>query len=315
VNKIILAPVYNDSQNALKLVKQITLDYPQFFNEIILVDDGSDNTLQESFISSAENFLEQKVKIIRLTSNQGHQRAIAIGLCYIRDNFDTSDVVVLDSDGEDGSSQIQSMLDIFANDANVVATRSKRQENFLFRQGYWCFKFLFYLLTGKNLNFGNFTLINFQTVNILVNNANLWNNYPATLLRFIPKITRIRLPRQKRFSGQSSMNLVSFVQHGLGAISVFLDQVLIRILFALFIVFSSLSIFMIVGFVLYLTSILDLTLLHLGFAGLAFLTVLNICILALFSLIIFLANRSTKQEPPILFYKSLISHVKLLGKN
>jgi hypothetical protein len=72
---------------------------------------------------------------------------------------------------------------------------------------------------------------------------------------------------------------------------------------------------MIAGFGLYLTSILDLTLFHLGFAGLAFLTVLNICILALCSLIIFLANRSTRQEPPIQFYKGLISQVEFLGKN
>ena len=312
MSKIILSPVYNDSQNALQLVNQIFLDYPKFFDEIVLIDDGSDSSLYDFFNSSLSQLEKQKITIIRLNSNQGHQRAISIGLCFVRDKFKTPSVVVLDSDGEDGSKQIKTMLDIFDGNSNVVATRSKRQESFIFRQGYWWFKFLFIFLTGKNLNFGNFSIINHQTLNKLVNNANLWNNYPATLLKHVPNIKRIKLPRQKRFSGNSSMNLMSFIQHGLGAISVFLDRVLIRILLTLFITFLSLSIFTFAGFVLYLNSFINLDLIHLGFMLLALLGILNISIVTLFSLINFLGNRSIRQEPPIRFYNNLISQVNIL---
>jgi hypothetical protein len=56
-------------------------------------------------------------------------------------------------------------------------------------------------------------------------------------------------------------------------------------------------------------------LLFTGFASLVLLILLNISLLALFSLIIFLANRATKQEPPIFYYKRFISYVKILGEN
>jgi glycosyltransferase involved in cell wall biosynthesis len=315
MSKILLAPVYNDPHNALELITQVVSFYPQLFEEIILVDDGSDSSLYDYFSAKNDQFCNQEITIIRLSSNLGHQRAIAIGLCFVTDNYFSSDVVVLDSDGEDGIPQIQFMLDVFDEDSNVVATRSKRQEGFLFRQGYWCFKHLFYLMTGNQLNFGNFSLINHRTVNFLVKNPSLWNNYPATLLRFIPKLTRVRLPRQKRFSGKSSMNLVSFIQHGLGAISVFLDKVLIRTILALFFIFLSLSFISIIGFGVFFNSFANFNLLYVGFAGLALLIVLNISLLVLFSLIIFLANRSTRQEPPIFYYKSFINYVKVLGKN
>ena len=315
MSKVLLTPVYNDLQNSLELITQVVSIYPHIFEEIILVDDGSDLSLYDFFSEKSAKFSNHKITVIRLSSNLGHQRAIAIGLCFIKDNFSSSDVVVLDSDGEDAPHQIQLMLDVFSDESNVVATRSKRQESFMFRQGYWCFKYLFYLMTGSRLNFGNFSLINHRTVHNLVKNPSLWNNYPATLLRYIPNLSRVKLPRQKRFSGKSSMNLVSFIQHGLGAISVFLDKVLIRTLLALFFIFLFLSFILVIGFGLYFNSFINFTLLYIGFTSLVLLILLNISLLALFSLIIFLANRSTKQEPPIFYYKSFISYVKILGKN
>lgn len=315
MSKVLLTPVYNDLQNSLELITQVVSIYPHIFEEIILVDDGSDLSLYDFFSEKSAKFSNHKITVIRLSSNLGHQRAIAIGLCFIKDNFSSSDVVVLDSDGEDAPHQIQLMLDVFSDESNVVATRSKRQESFMFRQGYWCFKYLFYLMTGSRLNFGNFSLTNHRTVHNLVKNPSLWNNYPATLLRYIPNLSRVKIPRQKRFSGKSSMNLVSFIQHGLGAISVFLDKVLIRTLLALFFIFLFLSIILVIGFGLYFDSFINFTLLYIGFTSLVLLILLNISLLALFSLIIFLANRSTKQEPPIFYYKIFISYVKILGKN
>ncbi len=305
MSKIVLTPVFNDPKNALKLVEQIAIQYKGVFESIILVDDGSLSSLYEDFriCFSVRN---QKVTILQLSSNFGHQRAIAIGLCFISENYPTADIIVMDSDGEDGVHQIQSLLDSFDEKFNIVARRSKRQENFWFRQGYWGFKIMFRLFTGSNLNFGNYTMISSRTVKALVQNITLWNNYPATLLRNDKELKRVDLPRQRRFSGKSSMNLVSFIQHGLGAISVFLDIVLIRVLIILsFILVLALSTILVL-LVLIANSFSNTTVLYFAFVFIVAFILLNISISVLFSIIVYLGNRSMKQDPPIRFYKHFI---------
>ena len=314
MSKIVLAPVFNDPKNALKLVEQIASQYKNVFESIILVDDGSLSSLYEDFrISfSARN---QKVTILQLSSNFGHQRAIAIGLCYLSEQYPSADIIIMDSDGEDGVHQIQSLLDSFDEKFNIVARRSKRQESFWFRQGYWSFKIMFKLFTGQNLNFGNYTMISSRTVKALVQNITLWNNYPATLLRNKIELKRIDLPRQKRYSGKSSLNLISFIQHGLGAISVFLDIVLIRVLIVLSSVLVLALSTLIVLLALLSSSFSNMIVLYFAFMFIIAFIILNISISVLFSIIIYLGNRSMKQDPPIMFYKHFIFSSHTLEHN
>ena len=311
MSKIVLTPVFNDTKNALRLVEEIASQYRDVFEVIILVDDGSLSSLYEDFRINFST-RNQKVTMLQLSSNLGHQRAIAIGLCYLSEQYPNADIIVMDSDGEDGVHQIQSLLDTFDEKFNVVARRSKRQENFWFRQGYWGFKIMFKLFTGSNLNFGNYTMISTRTVKTLVQNITLWNNYPATLLRNDKGLKRIDLPRQRRFSGKSSMNLVSFIQHGLGAISVFLDIVLIRVLIVLsFILVLALSTILVLSFLI-ANSFSNMIVFYFAFVLIVALILLNISISVLFSIIVYLGNRSMKQDPPIRFYKHFIFSINTL---
>jgi hypothetical protein len=116
--------------------------------------------------------------------------------------------------------------------AVVVAQRAHRSEGILFRMFYALYVRAFWLLTGRRINFGNFSLVPFEHLARLVHSPDIWNNFPATLIRANLPLKYLPTARGTRYAGHSSMNLVNLVVHGLGAISVFSDVVFVRILLA-----------------------------------------------------------------------------------
>ena len=97
--------------------------------------------------------------IIRLRRNVGHQKAIAIGLSYLSQYvLPDQAIIVMDSDGEDlpvSIAQLVAALDDPQVDI-TVAQRRRRVETLKFKGAYVLYKLLFKLLTGRNINFGNF---------------------------------------------------------------------------------------------------------------------------------------------------------------
>jgi polyisoprenyl-phosphate glycosyltransferase len=76
----------------------------------------------------------EELKIIRLASNLGHQRAIAVGLVSTFKNSKYDAVVVMDSDGEDRPSDFAKLLahwDLHPTRI-IVARRARRLESFFF---------------------------------------------------------------------------------------------------------------------------------------------------------------------------------------
>jgi polyisoprenyl-phosphate glycosyltransferase len=119
--------------------------------------------------------------VLRLAMNLGHRRPIAAGLSRIakkRDDIDA--VVVMDSDGEDRPEDVMRLC--AANeghpDAVTFAGRASRTESYAFRGGYRIYKVLFRPLTGRSINFGNFSLLPMPVVRRLVFMPELWNNLP-----------------------------------------------------------------------------------------------------------------------------------------
>lgn len=106
---ICLAPVYNDWTSLGKLVTEILLDAEKHEWELIsmvAVNDCSSEDCNYNLFTK-----EAPVQVVNLAMNLGHQRAIAIGLSYIQDNFQNYDgVVVMDSDGEDKPEYISKLL-------------------------------------------------------------------------------------------------------------------------------------------------------------------------------------------------------------
>ena len=78
---IILTPVFNDGESLNMLLTELAESLKKFGNSkfsVLIVDDGSTDNLtilpQTSFT----------IQILHLQRNIGHQKAIAIGLAYIK---------------------------------------------------------------------------------------------------------------------------------------------------------------------------------------------------------------------------------------
>jgi polyisoprenyl-phosphate glycosyltransferase len=224
----IVYPVYNDWE-ALKLLltktesifknKGIELSY-------LAVDDCS------ALPFVRKDFEEFNLQVIHLISNQGHQRAIAIGLSHLADHNDADYVVVMDSDGEDQPEHILELLEKAKSspDKIIFAQRKKRTESLSFRVFYLVYKFIFKFLTGQVITFGNYSLIPANKIKKLANVSEIWNNYPGGVIRSKLPFDSIPLDRGLRLAGKSKMNFTSLILHGMSAISVFLDFTAVRIL-------------------------------------------------------------------------------------
>jgi glycosyltransferase involved in cell wall biosynthesis len=235
--KIIL-PVYNDWEALNLLIDKILRLYknePYDFS-FIAVDDCS------SLPFDATNFSGIDINVIHLNSNQGHQRAIAIGLSYLADQTGYELAIVMDSDGEDQPEHIEELIQKWkiSSESIVFAQRKKRTESFLFKLFYVFYKFIFKILTGKIITFGNFSLIPASKVKKLAHVSEIWNNFPGGVIRSKLPFDAVPLDRGKRLAGESKMNFSSLILHGMSAISVFLDFTAVRILiFASFMVLTS----------------------------------------------------------------------------
>lgn len=225
----ILIPLYND-WDALELLlleikKRISVEL--FSNvSFIIVDDCS------SIPCDIQRFSGYNLSIIRLWRNVSHQKAIALGLSYLTQETDFEKVIVMDSDGEDKPSDIQELYEASMEqpDKIIFAQRAKRSEGLVFRIGYHIYKFLFGLLTGKVIEFGNFSILPFRQAKRLAYVSEIWNHFPGGIIRSKLPYSSIPIERGVRLAGKSKMNFVSLILHGLSAVSVHLDTVAVRIL-------------------------------------------------------------------------------------
>jgi hypothetical protein len=164
----------------------------------------------------------------------GHQRAIALGLAEVAEREDIHAVVVMDADGEDQPEDILKLIALHQKDpdAIIVASRAKRSEGLVFVTFYMLYRLIFRILTGKSIDFGNFSLIPRSALLQLVRTPEVWNHLAASYVRSSRTILRASTARGQRYAGQSQMNLPALVLHGVGAMSVFADILFARLLVA-----------------------------------------------------------------------------------
>lgn len=199
---------------------------------VVAVDDGSTMRRGNDSTLLPPGSCIEAIEVLQLAINLGHQRAIAVGLASVARRDDIATVIVMDSDGEDRPDDIAALL--AAADQNpghvVLAQRTRRSEGIIFRIGYVIYKLSFRVLAGRTIDFGNFCLLPMSVVRRLVHMPDLWNNLPAAIMR--SRLQRIGVPtvRGVRHAGRSHMNVPSLVLHGLSAMSVYADQIFVRVL-------------------------------------------------------------------------------------
>ena len=306
-NILLLTPVYNDWKSFEQLLEDLDeLALNDKNISVLAVNDCSSDKLKNVF--ECKQILS--IEIINLTINLGHQRAIAVGLSSIDLNLYDA-VIVMDSDGEDRIEDLTKLINSYQETGSiVVAKRKNRSESFLFKIFYFLYKVLFKLLTGKSIHFGNFSIFSTSIVNQLITSRNIWNNFPSTLLSLKLPIFSIDTDRGKRYFGSSKMNMSSLILHGLSAISVFLDFVLIRLIFG-FIFLFSLILFLIINSSVVLMPFPEL---NINFLFIILNSVFILLVFLIVRLLVYLNYRSRDSRKLNSFYKDFISSREIIFK-
>lgn len=308
---VLLIPQYNDWEALSLLIHEINRDVPTDLIKqtcLVVVDDCS--SLERPELPPFEG---QQVQIVRLYRNLGHQRAIAIGLSYISKELSTDHVIVMDADGEDCPKDIPVLIQASREHPNQVifAERTKRQESLVFKLFYSVYKLIFRILTGKIITFGNFSLIPQRKLQNLVRVSEIWNNFPGGVIKSRIPYSHVPLARGKRLAGESKMNFVSLVLHGLSTISVLIDVTAVRIL--LFTMVMSISSLLVIFVVLFLKWINDATP---GWASTVssalLIVVLQSFLISLFLVFMVLQYRTQQQFIPVLQYREFIETAEVL---
>ena len=242
---IILTPVYKDWQNLDLLLSKINIIFKKKIKkkfDLVIIDDFSNEQIN---FKKLKYPLVNNLKIIKLHKNLGSQRAIAIGLKFINENYTKNyQVIIIDSDGQDNPKGIIKML----NKANsypgssVVVERGHRKEKLWFRILYEVYCLIINILALKKIRYGNYSLLTSSDTYKITLDMNLWNAYPPTLCLNSKALRTVTMNREKRFSGDSKMNFYGLVHHALKVFSVLRLRILLSSsLYLLILYFSTIK--------------------------------------------------------------------------
>ncbi|WP_165226352.1 glycosyltransferase [Aquisphaera insulae] len=236
---VVLIPIYNDWASFRILIERLDSALrarPAGGDScrVVAVDDGSTEPPPMTLdVPRLERIA--RVDVLRLRLNLGHQRAIAVGLCHVQACCPCRTVVLMDGDGEDSPDDVSRLLDRCEGGGGrkiVFAERVKRSESATFRVGYFAYRLLHRVLTGIPVRVGNFSVIPATVLDRLVVSSDLWNHYAASVVKARLPHDMLPTPRARRLAGQSRMDVVALVTHGLSAMSVFGDRIGVRLLIA-----------------------------------------------------------------------------------
>ncbi len=226
----IIAPCFNEEATIVHFLTQLddVLDrIGQKFNVIIVDDCSQDNSLELlssfRFLKSNDNII---FHVLHLKFNVGQQEAIYQGLMYAS-TLDVSHAIVMDCDGEDDPAAIPELIK--RTDYEIVTVkRGKRSEAFLFRVSYLFYKLIFRFITGKTIDFGNYSMIS----NSIIERISLTSfvHFPAYLLKQKAKSTKIVFNRKKRIDGKSKMGYKGLLLHAFKSMIEFGEDLLLLFL-------------------------------------------------------------------------------------
>lgn len=169
---VIITPCFNENTTIIKFIEElegILSAETSFHFTIVVVDDASTDNTIELLLAHQVRPCNLKITILRLKYNLGHQGAIHQGLLYAR-KLDANKFIVMDSDGEDDPNAIKEL--ILLNKTEIVnVARAKRNEGLAFKFSYFLYKILFRLITGRNMNFGNYCMISRKVVDRIVHKS------------------------------------------------------------------------------------------------------------------------------------------------
>ena len=226
---IILIPVYNDWESLNKLLSEINENIKSFNDinfECLIINDAS--TIKPSNLYKPSRF--ESIELLNMRENRGHARCNAFGLRYIFQNKRFDNLILMDGDGEDRPEEIKSLVTKAIENPNssVVAKRVKRSEGPLFQSLYQLHKFITFVFTGQNINFGNYSILTRSDVEKLHSTPSLWSSFSGSVKKNLKHLSEINSIRGLRYFGPSQMSIFKLIIHSLSIIAVFKLQVFLR---------------------------------------------------------------------------------------
>lgn len=313
---MILIPIFNDWQAIALLLPQLdnVLARQRLRAEVLLVDDASP-TAPPVIWSQQQYSALDRVDVLALRRNLGHQRAIAIGLAYAEQQRPCRALAIMDGDGEDNPEDLPRLLTRLEAEENphiIFAERTRRGEGLVFRIFYHLYRILHFVLTGIPVRVGNFSVMSAQVLERLVAVSELWNHYAAAVFRSRIPYATVPTRRAKRLDGRSQMNFLALVIHGLSAILVHSEVVGVRLLLGtlamLTVALISLLTFVSVG-ILTRSSLSGWVLIASGLFGLLLLQGVTLSILLVFFA---LSSRSNAAFLPVRDYQYFVAEIHQL---
>jgi len=117
----VISPFYNEQDNLNELYERIKNAIPAHYNwELVLVDDGSTDNSVEVVKKICRD--DNRVRLIILSKNHGHQHALTAGYDYAKGKV----VVSMDSDLQHPPEVIPEMIDLWEKGENIVFCRRKK---------------------------------------------------------------------------------------------------------------------------------------------------------------------------------------------
>ena len=233
---IIVVPVYNDWKSLNKLLLKLDKYLGRgkgIKNEILVINDNSSKKVN---IKKRKFKSIKKIKTIFLKKNLGSQKAIAVGLSYLKTIKENFFVTVMDSDGEDDPLQVRKMLNVAIKNPNHVITsnRKQREEPLIIIALYKLHLLLTFLFTWKWISFGNFSTFNKKNLNKILSNNSSWYAHSSAILKNC-SIIRLYSKRQKRYFDKSNLGMLSLIEHSLRVNAVFYERIFLSSLIYLLI--------------------------------------------------------------------------------
>ena len=159
LKNIILIPIYNDWKSLNNLLLNIDKHFENKKNNIVEILVIDDNSSKELSLDNKNFFSIKKIKVITLSKNLGSQKAILVGLTYLKKIGENSIITVMDGDGEDNPEELNKMISLASNNEEFIITsnRKARKESAFIILLYKLHLIVTFIFTFKWISFGNFT--------------------------------------------------------------------------------------------------------------------------------------------------------------
>jgi polyisoprenyl-phosphate glycosyltransferase len=215
----VVTPMYNEEGSSVAFYERVVgaLDGLPF--ELIAVDDGSDDRTGAQLAALAAE--DERVKVVRLSRNFGHQAALTAGLEHAHGDA----VVMLDADLQDPPELIPTMLEHWRRGSDVIyAVREARkgERRFKLTTARWFYRVFARLAQiDMPLDAGDFRLMDRRALDALLampersrflRGMTVWVGFTQTALPYT---------RDARHAGETKYTLRRMIRFGLDAISSF----------------------------------------------------------------------------------------------